>query len=289
LNDFLELNILGKEVKINRDKISAIFFKDNAQRELVYETNLILRTGDSFYGRFIQEKLTIETSYQNLEIPISKIDTIEFEGEGKIITTVTMKNTNQFKGVIKDEFLSLETVYNPDLLLVPDKVKAINFPIQTTTAPPTKDNDRSVEVSKTKPEVNTMDIKKNLSVLELDSKNYRLKLINPEDFFIAALLLDHTGRRGTLLFPNQYSKENNFKEKEEIIIPSDYDSLNVSDKTKKLVVYFSKSQYDDYTKWGKLFMLGRSISISTDSLEAKLNDSTFSNFYKFEVNLSELF
>ncbi|HRW35679.1 MAG TPA: hypothetical protein P5107_11565 [Thermotogota bacterium] len=285
LNDSFKLTILGKELKINRDKISAIFFHENSQRELFFNTKMILRTGDSFYGMFIQENITIETSYQNIEIPISEVDTIEFEGEGKIITTVTMKNTNQFKGVIKDEFLSLETVYNPDMLLVPDKVKTIHFPEEKTNP----QNHQSTEVREIKPDVSIMNVKENLSIINLDSKNFRIKLINPDDFFITVLLLDHTGGRGTLLFPNQYAKENYYKEKEAIVIPSNYASLNVSDKTKKLVVYFSKSQFDDYIKWEKLFLLGRSITISTDSLETKLNDATFSDFYKFEVNLSELF
>jgi len=289
LNDSFKLTILGKEVKISRDKISAIYFHENAQREPFYNTKLILRTGDCFYGKFIQDNITIETSYQNLEIPISETETIEFEGEGKIITTVTMKNANQFKGVIKDEFLSLETVYNSDLMLVPDKVKAIRFPEEKVASEPKKEAPSLVNNPASKPEVKKMDFHSHFSVINLDSNNFRIKLINPDEFYIAVLLMDYTGGRGQLIFPNQYAKDNYFQPKAEITIPSNYSSFNTSDKTKKLVVYFSKSQFDDFVKWEKLFRLGRNISTSTGAIEEKLNASTFSDFYKVEVNLSELF
>lgn len=293
LNDSLKLMILGKELKINRDKISAIYFHENAQREPVYNTQLTLRTGDSFYAQFIQGNITIETSYQNLEIPISQIEKIEFEGEGKIITTVTMENSNQFKGVIKDEFLSLETVYNSDLLLVPDKIKEIIFPEEQMTTESKKGNDPLANAPKSKEEVNNevnnLDIRSYFSLIQLDSNSFRIKIKNPEEFYIAVLLMDYTGRRGKLLFPNQYAKNNYCEMQEEITIPSIYSSLKTSDKSKNLVVYFSKSQFDDYSKWEKLFLLGREINISTGSMEEKLQESTFSDFYKYELYLTELF
>jgi hypothetical protein len=106
-------------------KKAAITFGNKTENLLNYKVALYLRTGDFFYGEIVLDEMKIKTSYGLFKIKKNEIALIEFEGAGKVTTSVNTKNGNQVKGIIQNDYLPIKLLNGQIIQIVPDKINRI--------------------------------------------------------------------------------------------------------------------------------------------------------------------
>jgi hypothetical protein len=127
VNRDIEITTMGNTLSILKDKIDRITFNNVSENILQYQIAVYLRTGDFFYGGILLNSLNIKTSYGMFTLDSKEIAQINFEGAGKVTTSVRMKNGNEVKGIIQNDYLPITLLGEQIIQIVPDKIDRIIF------------------------------------------------------------------------------------------------------------------------------------------------------------------
>lgn len=125
VNRDIEITTMGNNLTILKDKIERIIFENPNKNIISYQMSIYLRTGDFFYGEVLLDELKIKTSYGTFALKSEDINQINFEGAGKVTTSVMMKNGNEIKGIIQNDYLPIKLLGEQIIQIVPDKIDRI--------------------------------------------------------------------------------------------------------------------------------------------------------------------
>jgi len=119
----------GNNLTVRKEKISEIKFVHAKQADIKFSPDEIeMRNTDVFHARIITPEFTIETSIGNMKFPVSKIDSIEFEGEERVIGKINLKGGKGFhQGRLKNEDIIMETQFGQKISIYKDKIQKITF------------------------------------------------------------------------------------------------------------------------------------------------------------------
>ncbi|MEA1884589.1 MAG: hypothetical protein U9N62_08740 [Thermotogota bacterium] len=127
VNRNVEITTMGNTLTILKDKIDRITFNNASENIIQYQMAVYLRTGDFFYGELLLTNLKIKTSYGTFTLDPKKMAQINFEGAGKVTTSVRMSEGNEIKGIIQNDYLPMKLLGEQIIQIVPDKIDRIVF------------------------------------------------------------------------------------------------------------------------------------------------------------------
>lgn len=119
----------GPEVVIRKEKIKTLGIQIRPTEKDTYPEHDVakLKNGDVFNGQVTNPKITVKTSYATIPCKISDIATIEFIGDKKIVTKITLRNGNTMQGILLDEDLVINLDYGPEVTIYKDRFDVIKF------------------------------------------------------------------------------------------------------------------------------------------------------------------
>jgi len=127
LDEHITLEFEGSSLKFHKDFISKIEMYNEKQavdRDIVHVS---LKTGDQFYGEILSTQATIQSSYAEIKINTENLVSMDFEGDGNVLTSVRFESGSEIKGTIKDDFISFKLLYGTELSVSPGKIRSILF------------------------------------------------------------------------------------------------------------------------------------------------------------------
>jgi hypothetical protein len=127
VNRNVEITTMGNTLTILKDKIDRITFNNPSENIIQYQMAVYLRTGDFFYGELLLNNLKIKTSYGTFTLDPKQMAQINFEGAGKVTTSVRMSEGNEIKGIIQNDYLPMKLLGEQIIQIVPDKIDRIIF------------------------------------------------------------------------------------------------------------------------------------------------------------------
>jgi len=127
VNRDIQITTMGNTLTILKDKIDRITFNNASQNIVQYQMAVYLRTGDFFYGELLLGNLKIKTSYGTFTLDPKAMAQINFEGAGKVTTSVRMSEGNEVKGIIQNDYLPIKLLGEQIIQIVPDKIDRIVF------------------------------------------------------------------------------------------------------------------------------------------------------------------
>jgi hypothetical protein len=127
----------GPQVELRREKIKRVglrIWADESQGKTPSVQNpspqhdfFQLKNGDTFNGEVKTPKLTILTSYATIPIEIKDIASIEFIGENRVVTKITLWNDNQLQGLLQEDDIVVDLDCGPEIMVYKDRIDKILF------------------------------------------------------------------------------------------------------------------------------------------------------------------
>jgi len=127
LDEHITLEFEGSPLKFHKDFISKIEMYNEKQAVNKDIVHVSLKTGDQFYGEILSTQATIQSSYAEIKISTENLVSMDFEGEGNILTKIRLKNSSEMRGTIKDDFIVFKLLSGSELSVSPGKIKSILF------------------------------------------------------------------------------------------------------------------------------------------------------------------
>ena len=127
LDEHITLEFEGSPLKFHKDFISKIEMYNEKQAVNKDIVHVSLKTGDQFYGEILSTQATIQSSYAEIKINTDNLVSMDFEGDGNVLTSVRFESGSEIKGTIKDDFISFKLLYGTELSVSPGKIKSILF------------------------------------------------------------------------------------------------------------------------------------------------------------------
>ena len=117
-------------VTLSHTKVAKIEFgPSRRQAETDYSKfdGILLKSFDSVHGQIQTKIFKVRTPYGNLNFETSRIRYISFDGRGKNIDVIALKNGDKLSGVVETESVKLLTNSGIEMNLERDKIKRITF------------------------------------------------------------------------------------------------------------------------------------------------------------------
>jgi hypothetical protein len=95
----------GPQIEVRREKVlKAIFRVREAERQGIPQRQfLILKNGDYFSGKILNDELTVSTTYAKVPINLSNAESITMIGENNPLTKIVQRNGDILQGVLETE------------------------------------------------------------------------------------------------------------------------------------------------------------------------------------------
>jgi len=127
LDEYITLEFEGSPLKFHKDFISRIEMYNQKQTVNQSIVHVSLKTGDQFYGEILSTQATVQSSYAEIKIKTDNLISMEFEGDGNVLTKVKFEGGSEIKGTIKDDFIVFRLLSGSELGVSPGKIKSIVF------------------------------------------------------------------------------------------------------------------------------------------------------------------
>jgi len=127
LDEHITLEFEGSPLKFHKDFISKIEMYNEKQAVNKDIVHVSLKTGDQFYGEILSTQATIQSSYAEIKINTDNLVSMDFEGDGNVLTSVRFESGSEIKGTIKDDFIVFKLLYGTELSVSPGKIRSIVF------------------------------------------------------------------------------------------------------------------------------------------------------------------
>jgi len=127
LDEYITLEFEGSPLKFHKDFISRIDMYNQKQTVNQSIVHVSLKTGDQFYGEILSTQATVQSSYAEIKIKTDNLISMEFEGDGNVLTKVKFEGGSEIKGTIKDDFIVFRLLSGSELGVSPGKIKSIVF------------------------------------------------------------------------------------------------------------------------------------------------------------------
>jgi len=117
-------------VTLSHTKVAKIEFgPSRSQAETDYSKfdGILLKSFDSVHGQIQTKIFKVRTPYGNLNFETSRIRYISFDGRGKNIDVIALKNGDKLSGVVETESVKLLTRSGKEVNLDSEKIKRITF------------------------------------------------------------------------------------------------------------------------------------------------------------------
>jgi hypothetical protein len=117
-------------VTLSHTKVAKIEFgPSRRQAETDYSKfdGILLKSFDSVHGQIQTKIFKVRTPYGNLNFETSRIRYISFDGRGKNIDVIALKNGDKLSGVVETESVKLLTRSGKEVNLDSEKIKRITF------------------------------------------------------------------------------------------------------------------------------------------------------------------
>jgi len=114
----------GQTIDIRKDKVHRLGMRLRPDERRSHPRNdvVFLKNGDIFNGQVLNPSLTIKTSYATITNQIADIARIEFTGDSKIVTKITLKNNNTMQGLLEEEDIEIHLDHGPTIMVYKDKI-----------------------------------------------------------------------------------------------------------------------------------------------------------------------
>jgi len=127
LDEYISISLLGSQSRLHKDAISKIVTECNIRIVTDKCATILLKTGDRFLGKVISETVTVQTSYGEFPIKLGDISWMEFEGDGNVLSTITLNNSSQLRGIIKDDYIAIDLLIGSQISVPPGKLSKVTF------------------------------------------------------------------------------------------------------------------------------------------------------------------
>ncbi|SSC12402.1 conserved exported protein of unknown function [Mesotoga infera] len=133
LDEYITLEFEGSPLKFHKDFISRIDMYNQKRTVDQSIVHVSLKTGDQFYGEVLSTQATVQSSYAEIKIKTDNLISMEFEGDGNVLTKVKFEGGSEIKGTIKDDFIVFRLLSGSELGVSPGKIKSIVFLKENTS------------------------------------------------------------------------------------------------------------------------------------------------------------
>ena len=119
----------GQTIDIRKDKVNRLGMRIRMGGKTLGAPGDVvhLKNGDVFNGKILNPTITIKTSYATITNQIADIDRIDFTGQSKIVTKITMKNSNTMQGLLEEEDIEIDLDYGPTIMVYKDKIDRVKM------------------------------------------------------------------------------------------------------------------------------------------------------------------
>ncbi|MBN2313384.1 MAG: hypothetical protein JXM79_05605 [Sedimentisphaerales bacterium] len=117
----------GPQIEVRREKVlKAIFRVREAERQGIPQRQfLILKNGDYFSGRVLNNELTVSTTYAKVPIKLSNAESVTMIGENNPLTKIDQKNGDIIQGVLETEDIDCELDVGTTVKIYQDRIDVI--------------------------------------------------------------------------------------------------------------------------------------------------------------------
>ena len=99
----------GPQIEVRREKVlKAIFRVREAERQGIPQRQFfVLKNGDYFSGKILNDELTVSTTYAKVPIRLSNVESITMIGENNPLTKIVQRNGDILQGVLETEDIKI--------------------------------------------------------------------------------------------------------------------------------------------------------------------------------------
>jgi len=117
----------GSQIEIRREKILKIIFRvRGTERKGISQTQfVILKNGDFFSGKILNENLIISTTYANVPLDLESLETITLIGGNNPLTKVAMRNGDTIQGVLETEDIQIDLDIGNTISVYKDRINVL--------------------------------------------------------------------------------------------------------------------------------------------------------------------
>ena len=117
----------GSQIEIRREKILKIIFcVRGTERKGISQTQfVILKNGDFFSGKILNENLIISTTYANVPLDLESLETITLIGGNNPLTKVAMRNGDTIQGVLETEDIQIDLDIGNMISVYKDRINVL--------------------------------------------------------------------------------------------------------------------------------------------------------------------
>ena len=124
----------GNELSLRKESIDIIEFglagTDTASQPSPW--SVTMRNGDIFDAEVSSGILQLETSYGELDIDISNIQSVDFEGEGNVLAVVTLRNGDTARGQLRTEVIDFRLTWGEEISVFNEKLAVLTHNAHAT-------------------------------------------------------------------------------------------------------------------------------------------------------------
>jgi len=117
----------GPEVEIRREKVlKAVFrIRDGERQRLPQHQFIILKNGDFFSGKILNDVLTTLTPFAKVPLELNNIDSITFLGGENQWVEVAFRDGGRLQGTLEQEDIQIELDIGPAIKIYQDRIDTI--------------------------------------------------------------------------------------------------------------------------------------------------------------------
>ena len=119
----------GQQIEVRREKINRLGVRTRETEEKTYPRHdvIVLKNGITFSGKVMAPQVTVQTTYATVPTRTADIALIQFMGDDRVVTKVTLINENTMQGVLAEEDIAFDLDFGPEILIYQDKIATIKF------------------------------------------------------------------------------------------------------------------------------------------------------------------
>jgi hypothetical protein len=117
----------GPQVEVRREKLRKAVFRirDNELGEMPKRQFIVLKNGDFFSGKVLNDEMTVSTTYTKVPVMLVDIESITLFGGENQLTEVVFTNGDFFQGSLETEDIRIELDLGPTIETYQDRIHVI--------------------------------------------------------------------------------------------------------------------------------------------------------------------
>lgn len=114
----------GPQIQIRREKVLKAIFRvrEEERKGIPQKQFLLLKNGDYFTGRILNDKLSVSTTYAKVPLDLKDAESVRLIGGDNPLTKILMRNTDTVQGVLETEDISVELDVGPKIDIYQDRI-----------------------------------------------------------------------------------------------------------------------------------------------------------------------